>query len=258
MDPYLENPAIWPNFHHRLISELESELNRLLRPRYSANVEDRVYLSDEKDPGHEFVVPDVHILHQRVGVPIKHQPIVGSLATIQPVEVTTVLEDEIHESYIEILDRQDRRVVTVIEVLSPTNKLANSYGRDSYLGKRREVLSSKTHLLEIDLLRSGIRIPIRESLPTFDYLVHLSRADQVSRLRGKVWPIPLSAVLPVIPLPLKSGDDDLALNLQSLLNSAYDNGGFDMKLDYTREAIPPLAADQAEWAKQIIVERKPA
>jgi hypothetical protein len=229
MDPYLEHPAIWPNMHHQLISQIEAELNLQLRPKYFANVENRVYLSDENDPGHDIVIPHVHILSRQTAQSIASQPASGNVATIEPIEITTIVEDQVHEARVEIVDRLSRAVVTVIEILSPTNKLNGSYGRESYQGKRREVLSSASHLIEIDLLRAGLRMFIQEPPPAFDYVVHVSRAEGIQR-RATFWPIPIQSPLPVVPVPLKKEDSDGHLDLQRLLDTAYDRGAFDLKV----------------------------
>ncbi len=250
MDPYLEHPAIWPNLHHQLISVIEAELNHQLRPKYFANVENRVYLSDENDPGHDIVVPDVHLLSRGSAASPGRIRSAGGVATIEPIEETTV-EDEVHDARIEIVDRLSRAVVTVIEILSPTNKLNGSYGRESYQGKRREILSSATHLMEIDLLRGGVRMNIPERTPPLDYLIHVSRAEGKMRRRAQFWPIPLRSPLPIIPVPLAGEDPDAHLDLQQLFQIAYDRGAFDMKVDYASEPVPPLNPDQMKWAGEV-------
>ena len=88
-----------------------------------------------------------------------------ALAVAEPIEAITLIEEEIHESYIEIVDRVERLVVTVIEILSPTNKAAGSRGRESYETKRSDVMKSPSHLVEIDLLRRGLPIPVYGGIP---------------------------------------------------------------------------------------------
>jgi hypothetical protein len=256
MDPYLEHPAIWPNLHHKLISLIETELNHQLRPKYFANVENRIYLSDENDPGHDIVIPDVHILAGRAVPSRGNWRNTGSVATIEPIEIITVMEDEVHDARVEIIDRLSRAVVTVIEILSPTNKLNGSYGRESYQGKRREVLSSASHLIEIDLLRGGVRMSIQEPPPDFDYVVHVSRAEGKMRRLEHFWAIPLQSPLVVVPVPLKTGDADAKLDLQLLLETAYDDGAFDLKINYSGDPVPTLTPEQSTWAKELIAQRK--
>ena len=205
MDPYLEEPGLWPDVHHGIISEMQAILNCAVRPKYHVRVEERVYVSDE---------------------------------------------DEIHEARLEVVDREQRRVVTVIEILSPTNKVADSRGRASYLEKRQEVMTSASHLVEIDLLRAGVPLHTRETLPRTDYCVHASRTDL--RPKGLVWPITLQQRLPVILIPLRIEDPEVPLDLQAVLNTAYERAAYDLAIDYGRETVPPLTVDQRRWADELL------
>jgi hypothetical protein len=252
MDPFLEDPAGWPNFHFDLIAEIKGELNRLLRPKYYARAEERVYVSDQDDPGRRVIVPDMRVLARDHG---PEQPSPSPSATAhptvaEPVEVVTLIEDEIREMRIEVIDASLRQVVTVIEVLSPTNKVADACGQRSFRHKRAEVLCSASHWVEIDLLRAGERLVSGELLPYGDYFVHVSRVER--RPRGQVWPIQLPQRLPAIPIPLREPDPDAKLDLQELLSNAYDRSSYDLAIDYRREPIPPLSPDYASWADQLL------
>jgi len=258
MDPYLENPVLWPGLHLGLIADLQSALNRLIRPKYLARVEERFYVSDENDPGRSVLVPDLRVISGETSNWM-HRPqgAASSITgTIEPLEVTTFIEEDIHEARIEVLDSENRGVVTVIEILSPTNKLQGSRGQESYLKKRSEVMHSSSHLLEIDLLRAGNRIFVREHLPPHEYLAHVSRATISYRRRGTVWPIPITKRLPVIPIPLREGDADVEVDLQLIFEASYDRGAYDADLDYIRDPVPALTAEQAAWAKSLIANRK--
>ena len=126
VDPYLEHPGLWPDVHHRLIALAGDLLTEQLRPRYYARIEERVYISDEYDPGRRVIVPDLAVVRTATGRTTESG---GSTSTIsEPIEITSLIEDEIHEARIEIIDGADRTVVTVIEVLSPTNKVPGSPG----------------------------------------------------------------------------------------------------------------------------------
>ena len=161
MDPYLEEPGLWPDVHHELISETRALLNTILRPKYYVRIEQRVYISDEGDSGRLVMVPDLRIALNPDREGQAFVPGGGTaLAVAEPIEAITLIEEEIHESYIEIVDRVERLVVTVIEILSPTNKVAGSRGRESYETKRSDVMRSPSHLVEIDLLRRGLPIPV--------------------------------------------------------------------------------------------------
>lgn len=257
MDPYLEAKLIWPGFHNALVVYIRDQLRPLLHPRYIAAVEDRVFL--EEPP--RALISDVWIREQsskRNG---------GGVAVLEP-QVATQAHDaddpmlieltdrEMHESYIEILDRQSgQRVVTVIEVLSPTNKTPGP-GRDAYLAKQEEVWKSATHLVEIDLLRGGehtVLIPEGEvrDRRDYDYLVSVNRATNVRRFY-ETYPRSLRERLPRISIPLAEGDRDVVLDVQAVVDQTYDAGSYQARLPYDQPCTPPLReADQA-WANDLI------
>ncbi len=230
MDPYLENPAIWPSVHSRLIVYLCDQLQPFLRPRYVATIRERVFV---EGPRRE-AVPDVLLKRSRSDVEA------GGVAVLEedaPVLVR-VPELEIHETYVAIVDRQSgQRVVTVIEVVSPTNKFSGP-GRDSYLAQQREVRSSPTHLIEIDLLRHGphvVAVAEWAARGRGDYtsLVCVNRAGGLRDtfelyLRG------LRGRPPRVRVPLADVDPDVVLDLQTVLAQAYDAGHYRELLRYDR------------------------
>lgn len=152
------------------------------------------------------------------------------------------VEVEQHRS-LEIRDRRHRRVITVIEVLSPSNK-APGGDRDDYLAKRRQVLAGQTHLVEIDLRRGGVR-PDLPVLPSCDYYALVSRYED--RPRIDFWPIGLRESLPRIPIPLALPDPPVWLDIRSVLDRAYYG-----KYIYDETPDPPLRADDEAWAREIV------
>jgi hypothetical protein len=161
------------------------------------------------------------------------------------------------QPFLEITEVSTRDVVTVIEVVSPSNKIIGSAGRKSFIEKRREIMLSPIHWVEIDLLR-GIRSI--DSLMTgnhrvpHDYTCHVSPAEL--RPKGKIWYIRLDEPLPTIGIPLRSPDTDVGLQLQSVLANAYERAGYDLSIDYTQPAAPPLTKPQVKWAKTLLPKRK--
>jgi Protein of unknown function (DUF4058) len=247
MDPCLENVFLWSGVHARMIVYICNTLQPLIRPRYVAAIEERVYM--EGASIHR--IPDVWLKRRR-------RPQRGAIAVMEadaPVTVK-VPQNEIHETLIEIIDRSSgQKLVTVIEVVSPTNKLEGP-GRVSYLDKQKEVRASDAHLVEIDLLRAGQHVvSVPEDALTrndaYDYLVCVNRAQELrdeyglyfSRLRER---------LPRIRIPLATGDPDVKLELQPLIEQVYKDGCYDDRIDYSKPCKPPLSpADQA-WANQLI------
>lgn len=229
MDPYLEDSGLWPDVHHGLISEARAYLNLRIGSNCPVRLQERTYRSDEEDPGRQVLIPDM-----RPG--------------------DTLIDDEIREARLEVIDRETRQVVTVIEVVSPSNKAAGSRGRVSYMQKRAEVMASPSHWVEIDLLRRGQPILPRGLLDRGDYFVHVSRVEQ--RPKGQVWPILLPQRLPVVAIPLKAGDADVPLDLQAIFNSAYDRAAYDRTVDYRQEPSVPPSPEDAAWADQLLREKK--
>lgn len=239
MDPWLEHPGRWPDVDGMLVTTLREALGRAVRPRYVVTMDERVYVDDE--PEAELMRPDVAVRGSGPGAP-------SGTTTSTPVVVPTVLDAEVRERFLEVRDADSREVVTAIEVLSPTNKRGPaSEGRQQYLEKRRRVLRSATHLVEIDLLRGGDRVPMRRPLPPGDYHVVVSRASR--RPDCEVYPVALRERLPIVAIPLR-GDESAPLDLQAVVETAYDRAGYDLIVDYAAEPSPPLGAADRAWARE--------
>lgn len=166
------------------------------------------------------------------------------------VPVSAVLPEAVDiekHRYITILDEDSRRIVTVIELLSPTNKRPGA-DREQYLAKRKELLRSQAHVVEIDLLRGGPRMPMEPGVAT-PYCVMVSRQEE--RPRVGVWPVALRDALPTIPIPLLEGDADASLDLQAVLTRVYDDFGYANVL-YRNPPDPPLEEEDAAWARDLI------
>lgn len=246
MDPYLEHPAHWPDAHHEIISVAREILNRQVRPKYVCRIEERVYISDEFDSGSHTIIPDLRIF-TATG---EQSNVAVALQAAEPVVATTMFELEIHEARIEVLDAEKKSVITVIEVLSPSNKVPGSTGLQSYREKRQEVMSSAAHFVEMDLLRAGSRFRVLARLAESDYRVHVSRADR--RPKGFIWPIDLKQPLPVISIPLKEPDESTPLDLQQVITTVYDRANYDLTTDYREDPVPPLKPEQATWAEELL------
>src|SRR3954453_17494847 len=157
MDSYLE--VHWGDIHQRVITYACDQLQPLLPEGLRARMEERVFVDLWPEEKPRSFVPDLRIVESRKskGVPLKFAP--ASLAA-RPFVVT--LDEPITETFIEIRDKEAKRLITVIEVLSLANKRPGP-GRRLYKKKQREVLDGEASLVEIDLLRGGRRIwPFRE------------------------------------------------------------------------------------------------
>lgn len=248
MNPYLEDPAIWSGVHAAILGAMFERLGPAVRPKYAVRYEERVYVTSEEDPGFRVIVPDLRVIERESSRPVRQAATAGPVAITEPVPVQLV-DDEIHERSLKVIDVQDRSVVTVIGVLSPTNKIPNSLGRASFLKKRREIFGGDANWIEIDLLRDGERVSYLPRISA-EYLVYLSRAGRPRE--GSAWPISIRQRLPVIAVPLRGSDPDVPLDLQAVLDLVIERGSYDLDFDYSRDPVPPLAGHSAEWARGII------
>jgi hypothetical protein len=253
MDRYLEGSE-WMSFHAEFCVEIARQLRPKFRPRYTAQPIKRIITDDGLTiiSGTNWetknIFPDVGI-RQLSQTPL---PVGGAGPVIaEPsLRAATIMPEQAPQYAVEIRDVEERQLVTLIELLSPANKQGEGY--DEYITKRRHVLLSAVHLLEIDLLRKGQRVPMRQSLPDKPYFVFLSRAEK--RPMTEIWAIALNQPLPVIPVPLRPGDDDVPLDLAAAFTSVYDSVGYDLLIDYTKRPDIPFDKGTATVAQQILSE----
>jgi hypothetical protein len=249
MDPYLEDPAIWSGVHASLLGAIQEQLGPALRPKYVVRYEERVYVTGEDDPGFGVLIPDMRIIERDRSARNQSS---STSAVATPITVELV-DPEIHEGSLIVRDVRDRSIVTVIELLSPTNKTLNSVGRASFLKKRSEILATDAHWIEMDLLREGARTANLPRIHDCEYQVYLSRATD--RRRAQIWPISLRDRLPAISIPLRTTDPDATLDLQTALNAAIERGSYDLDTDYSKDPVPPLTAEQSAWVKQVLIHK---
>jgi hypothetical protein len=247
MDPYLERRGLWEGVHTRLIVAIADTLAPLVRPNYRVDVEQRTYLSTMA-PDDLIGQPDVLLLATR-------EPRVAYDTRVAPLQAGVYVGElphveEIRERYLEIRSVADGEVVTAIEVLSHSNK-SSQRGRKQYERKRMTVLASMSNLVEIDLLRAGDPMPIRitGNGQRTDYRVVVSRAHQ--RPRADVFLFGVRDPMPHFPIPLRQGEAEPTLPLNQVLHDLYDRAGYDLAIDYSQPAEPPLRAEDVEWAAQI-------
>ncbi len=247
MDPHLENPTTWPDLHHRLISYISEMLQPKLRPNYNARIGERVYLVS---PPQGFY-PDVTLLKTPKVVKEAPTAVAATPAIREPIELMLPME-EIREPFLEIYHRAGE-VITAIEVLSPANKTGGE-GYEQYRRKQNEVLQSRAHLVEIDLLSIGMFVvacgylgarPV--ALPPSRYVICVSRATDRSRVEA--YPLKLQEPLPAFRIPLKAPDPDVVLNLQAVFEKCYENGGYEDLINYKNAPPVPLSSEEEEWMR---------
>jgi len=253
MDPYLER--YWRGAHHRLVTYACDQLQTKLPQGFRADLEERVFV--EAAGGDDRIVyPDVHVVERtRRGAADSGAAALaeGGVAVAAPL-VVHVESEPFTQGRIEIIDvSSGRRVITVIELLSPANKTPGE-GQDLYLKKQRETLEARVSLVEIDFTRSGKRVmvlPPHRVPPSHRtlYQVCVRRGYRPSHV--EVYRVPLQEPLPAIGIPLREKDQDVILELQPLITQAYLNGRHD-DIDYRADPDPPLDGADAAWADELL------
>ena len=209
MDPFLEDERLWPSFQHQLVNCLYQILLPGLVDRYRARVGQRHYATEQA-------------------------------------LFTSVVREEHHEEYIEIRQRTDGRLITLVDVVSPANKITTQ-GRQSYLEKRREGRSAGSNLVEIDLVLQGQPMLdySRDGLPDWDYAVTVTRSTQPERY--EIYTATLEKRLPRFRLPLAADDRDTVVDLQAAFTRAFDQGGFAEQIDYQKDPATRLSEHNRGW-----------
>ncbi len=250
MNPYLENPLFWSEIHNLLIAAIFRKLNPQLRPKYKVAIEKRVYQITDED-SLLVGVADVAVQStQKTLLPQKAN--IVALPSVKAVTVDVTMPEIVKETYLEVRDVTTQEVVTVIEIISPKNKRSGE-GRNAYVKKRLQVLGSYTNLVEIDLLRDGKPIQQLQNHVQTDYRILVSRASK--RPKADLYAFNLPNLIPFYPLPLRENDTEPLLDVQTLINELYDEGNYDLVIDYTQEPLPPLSQENAVWVDAILKEK---
>jgi hypothetical protein len=259
MDPYIEACGLWEDFHSTLIQEIKALLAQATPDHYLVRTGKRSYIvlvESEGKTSHPFL-PDVSVTTPRTR---KKSSRKGSVAVaeppgeIEPVTLRAFIEEEHRESFVEIYETApEQRLVTTIEVLSPSNKRPGSQGRDLYLRKRQSVLLGNVNLVEIDLLRGGQRMPMLDPWPNSPYVLMVAKAKKAQLCQ--VWPSYFQRPLPTIPVSLSRPDPAIPLNLQPLIEGIYQRYRYERSIDYAKPLSPPLDDEQAAWLERQLRQR---
>jgi hypothetical protein len=240
MDPYLETPAFWSDFHASFITYWRDALADQLPDAYEARIDERVNLVELRPEKIKRVEPDIAIA--RAGQSAPSNGGTGAIATLEPVTIPLIIEEEKRETYIEILHRPERSLVAVLELLSPSNKEEPGWG--AYLAKRNAVLHHPVHLVELDLLRAGRRLPLEQPYPAGHYYALVARAEQRPDCQVYHWTV--RQPLPIIPIPLRAPDLDIGIDLEQVFTTTYERGRYARALDYSKS--PPYTFDEIDQA----------
>ncbi len=255
MDPYIEACGEWEGFHDRLIPKIDEALARMLPRGYTSHIGSRSYvvMMEEEGKTEYLAKPDVSVSESsRAKKPRKKK---GSPEAEEATEyagsvaMQAFVAERFRETFVEIYrQREERILITCIEVLSPANKRPDTEGWVQYERKRQAMLLGQCNFIELDLLRGGQKMPMLTRWPDAPYTLLVSR--QRSAPRCRVWPAHLNAPLPAIPVPLADPDPDLRLELQPLIDEIYAFGRYDDLLHYDRPLDPPLSEQDAAWVAE--------
>jgi hypothetical protein len=255
MDPFIEDQE-WTDFHARCITVIGEVLTPSVRHRYVVRVERRVYVEHHTGES-DWVVPDVAVLRDAGARPASGAARTASrpLATApRPVECLVPMPVTKRETYLVIRGTRTNEVVTVIELLSPTNKTRGSDGFREYIERREKLLQSAAHLVEVDLLRRGEGPPVIGSLPDLDYRALVCRRQ--SRPKAQAYGWSLRDRLPTLPVPLSEDDPEADLDLQQVFTTTYERAAYEDSIDYAATLNPPLRADDDAWVREILGRRQ--
>lgn len=221
MDPYLEDPAFWADFHKRFLNCWCEAVAAALPDNYDARMDETVNLVQMSPEVIKLIYPDVAVGRE-------------------PHEFL----EEVRQTRIEILHRPERTLVAVLEMLSPYNK--SGEGFEQYRAKRKTILLQKLHLVGLDLLVGGKRLPLSKPLPRADYYALISRAED--RPNCAVYHWDLRDPLPIIPIPLRAPDADILSDLGKVFRETYERGRYARSLFYKQPPAAPLSRKDAQWA----------
>jgi hypothetical protein len=257
MDPYIEACGLWEGFHNHLIEGVYRAIATVLPRGYIVDTAVRSYvvLMETEGKTDRLAKADVTIT-QPAGRkrPRKKKSGVAVAEPGESVPMRAFVAETFEETFVEIYaQREERILVTCIEVLSPANKRPDTEGWQQYLRKRQALLLGRANFIEIDLLRGGTKMPMLDSWPDSPYTLLVSRAINAPYCR--VWPASFQRRLPVLPVPLLDPDPDLSLDLQPLIDGIYSLGRYDEQIDYGRPLTPALSGEEADWVRSVLKDR---
>ena len=245
MNPWLESS--WRQVHAGLIIYARDQLQQRLPADLRAQVEEDVAIGLDSKFG--AMRPDVHVTEPWESTGNGGTAVLAGAVATPGIRVKI---DPAETRRIEIVD-QAGVVITAVEFLSPTNKDGGA-GSRAYRRKQEQYLACGVNLVEVDLLRRGAFM-LNFSLVNLPARVRGAYTAAVTRIADpdgcEVFPIPLRAPLPVLPIPLRRGEPETTLELQPLVNLCTEHGGY-RPSDYARPPDPPIEADDAPWVQECL------
>jgi hypothetical protein len=249
IDPYLESQGHWLDFHARFVPVLADAINDRLPEDYLTRIDERMTLVElPSEDQAKLIRPDLSVIRG------ESSPGVGSTAsfsrsavTLEPVTVPMKFLEVESEIYLEILHLSDQKVVTIVELLSPSNKAGA--GRRDYLAKRHALFVPDVHLVELDFLIGGHRLPMERALPPVDYYALVARVERRPDCDVFAWTI--RDRLPTIPIPLLAPDPDIVVDLAPAFASVYERGRYARLIKCAAPLDLPLSSESRAWAAEV-------
>lgn len=242
MNPYLEQPGLWPQVHNRLIVAMADEITSQVAPTYRVSIEERIYTTTEAIP--LIGIADVSVAQRNTD----ESRSARTAQLSEPRRVRVPLLTEVTERFLEVRLVQTNALICVIELLSPKNKKSGE-GRTAYETKRLRILGSATHLVEIDLLRGGEPMPVADPARK-PYSILVSRGHQ--RPDAELYEFELTEPIPNFPVPLQPGESEPVVMLQQLVNDVYTRARFDLAIDYSLPLKRAFTDEEASWVASVV------
>ncbi len=257
MDPYIDGSGVWEDFHQTLIIEIKAAISAALPERYVVRAGERSHVVlSTRDAEEEFLTqPDIGVgrLRSSSDVGKSTAPTTSAVLETQtenaPIRMRALVEVEHREGFLEIRElNPERKLVTCIEVLSPSNKRPGTPGWLQYTRKRQAYREGAANFVEIDLLRGGRRMPMEDDWPDSPYYVLVCRKPEAPHCT--VWPAHFHRPLPTLTVPLAPPDADIHLLLQPLIDAVYARSRYDRDINYRQALHPPLSPTETAWLAQ--------
>ncbi len=250
VDPYIESSGIWGDFHGAMLSAMRADLNANLPRGYAASIELYVWAGEMESRRRSAIAkPDVRIRQEE-------EIDAGGAATATIAAPTTIfLPRHVHKrrKYLKIVDIHSKQIVTIIELLSESNKKIGD-DRTHYLQKRDGYLANGLNFVEIDLLRAGRRPAMGKSqLNSTDLYVLDSRSWNYPE--AGIWTFGVRDPLPDIPVPVTEEVGDTKLHLRLCMDRSYDEGRYSTSLPYDEPLKPRPHSRDRDWIRTVLANR---
>ena len=253
MDPFFEWRNRWLDFHTAFVNELSDLLLNVLPKGYDAPIQEQINIIDREGDEPAGIYADAAVVESEMS-PRMARPSGGTATLGRPVTLPLSATEPEPHPWVEVRTLEgDERVVTIIEVLSPTNKRGRRAAE--FAAKRSAALRRGVNWVEIDLLLAGRRIELGRPLPEGDYYAHVVREARPGEADVYAWA--LAEPLPAVPVPLLPADGEVVLDLPAVFAATHERRQYARRLDYAGD-VPRADAGHVAWARGVLAAAGPA